>query len=106
MRMSEHLRPSQAEREFFFLEDVEKLRRMAAERRKRMAKEKQEELRLRHFNRCPRCGDELHAVKLHDVVTSRCFNCGGCWIDEPDIRRLVRSNGRKVVEAVLNIFDR
>ncbi len=102
--MSDHHRPSQTEEEFFLFEDIEKKRRLASERRKRMAKAEKEELRLRHWMRCPRCGDELQAVRMHDVSTARCLNCGGCWLDAPEIGKLVGSNGRKVVEAVLNIF--
>ncbi len=43
---------------------------------------------------CPRCPDELHAEEYGPVAVRRCIRCGGTWLDEGELRRILLSPPR------------
>jgi uncharacterized protein len=98
------IKPSTTEEEYFLREEAEKLRRLAAERKKRTVGEDREALRQEHWMRCPKCGDELQTIRFRGVDIDRCFGCGGCWLDDGELEKLAGEEGGKVMRSVLNIF--
>jgi Zn-finger nucleic acid-binding protein len=38
---------------------------------------------------CPRCHTVMRKIKKHDVVIDVCNDCGGLWLDDGEIDKLV-----------------
>jgi uncharacterized protein len=81
-------KPSESEEEFFAREEAAKQKKLAIERARALANAEREELKQRHWMRCPKCGMELQTITFRDVAIDRCFNCHGTWLDEGELERL------------------
>lgn len=97
-------KPSSTEDEYFAREDAERLRKLAAEQRKKLADAEREALRKQHFMRCPRCGMELHELRFRDVQVDRCFSCNGTWLDAGELEKLAKGEEDSVMGSILRIF--
>lgn len=81
-------KPSESEEEFFAREEAAKQKKLAIERARALAQAEREELKQRHWMRCPKCGMELKTVTFKEVAIDRCFSCHGTWLDEGELERL------------------
>jgi len=102
-------KPSKDEDEYFAREDVEKKRKLAFQQAQVMAEQQQEALRTLHYMKCPKCGFDLHTLKLGQVDIDTCFNCKGVWFDAGELehfQREVKKPEQKsaVLGAILNLF--
>jgi uncharacterized protein len=97
-------KPSSTEDEYFAREDAERLRKLAAEQRKKLADAEREALRKQHFMRCPKCGMELQEIRFRDVQVDRCFSCNGTWLDAGELEKLAKGEEDSVMGAILRIF--
>ncbi|HET7786140.1 MAG TPA: zf-TFIIB domain-containing protein [Myxococcales bacterium] len=99
-------KPSSTEDEYFAREDAERLRKLAAEQRKKRADAEREALRRQHFMRCPKCGMELKELRFRDVQVDRCFSCNGTWLDAGELEKLAKGEEDSVMGSILRIFRR
>lgn len=99
-------KPSSTEDEYFAREDAERLRKLAAEQRRKLADAERDALRKQHFMRCPKCGMELHEIRFRDVQVDRCFSCNGTWLDAGEVEKLARPEEDSVMGAILRIFKK
>jgi len=99
-------KPSSAEEEYFARENAERLRRLAAEQKAALAATQREELKKRHWMRCPKCGMDLEEVRFRDVQVDRCFSCGGTYLDEGELEKIAAPEGSAIVKSLLRIFSR
>ncbi|HEY5677740.1 MAG TPA: zf-TFIIB domain-containing protein [Myxococcales bacterium] len=99
-------KPSSTEDEYFAREDAERLRKLAAEQRKKLADAEREALRRQHFMRCPKCGMELKELRFRDVQVDRCFSCNGTWLDAGELEKLAKGEEDSVMGSILRIFRR
>ncbi len=97
-------KPSNTEEEYFARENAERLRRLAAEQKAALAKAERDELKKRHFMRCPKCGMELQEIRFRDVQIDRCFSCGGTYLDAGELEKIAAPEGGTVVKSLLRIF--
>jgi RNA polymerase-binding transcription factor DksA len=97
-------KPSNTEDEYFAREDAERLRKLAAEQRKKLADAEREALRKQHFMRCPKCGMELKELRFRDVQVDRCFSCNGTWLDAGELEKLAKGEEDSVMGSILRIF--
>ncbi len=81
-------KPSEPEEEFFAREEAAKQKKAAIERARAQSQAERDELRKRHWMRCPKCGMELRTITYREVAIDRCFNCHGTWLDEGELERL------------------
>ncbi len=44
---------------------------------------------------CPRCHKPLETIKKADILIDICKNCGGMWLDNGEIDKLVGLSKRK-----------
>lgn len=102
--MSDTGKPSAQEDEYFAKEQVEKLRKLALERQRKLESAEKEAQKARHFMRCPKCGDELHTIHFRDIDVERCFACGGTWLDQGELEKVVAKEGGVVTKAILGWF--
>jgi hypothetical protein len=100
-------KPSQTEDEYFTREDAEKKRKLALQVKRETAADEARRLRDLHFMHCPKCGMEMHEVKLLGVDVDVCFSCDGIFLDKDELAHLQRQaqTGKPgVVDAILNWF--
>ena len=97
-------RPSKPENEYFVREDAESKRRLAFQVKKQLAAEELRRLKQTHWNRCPKCGLEMHQVKFRGVDVDVCFPCGGIYLERHDIENLEREKPPGVMSSILNWF--
>jgi hypothetical protein len=105
--MSETVKPSQTEEDYFAKEDAEKKRKMAQKVHREMAVDEAKRLRDLHRGHCPGCGQQMHEVKLRGVPVDVCFACNGIFLEHGEIeafQRQINEGRRGVVAAILNWF--
>jgi RNA polymerase-binding transcription factor DksA len=103
--MSETVKPSHTEDDYFSKEDAEKKRKLAHKVHRDMAVDEAKRLRDLHHGHCPSCGQGMHEVKLRGVPVDICFACNGIFLQAQDVeafQRQINEGRRGVVAAILN----
>ncbi len=103
--MSDTVKPSQTEDDYFAKEDAEKKRKLAQKVHQDMAADEARRLRDLHHGHCPNCGQQMHEVKLRGVPVDICFACQGIFLQHGDVeafQRQINEGKRGVVAAILN----
>lgn len=105
--MSENVKPTQGESDYFALEDALKKRRLALAMKKEMADAEAQKLKELHQGFCPGCGHQMQQVNLRDVPVSVCFACDGVFLHKNELlafQSQIQQGRRGVVAAILNWF--
>ena len=102
--MSDISKPSTTEDEYFVREDAEKKRKLALQTKKETELAEQQRLKALHFMRCPKCGMEMHEVRLRGVDVDVCFSCNGVFLDQGELEHLQKPESKGVMSAILNWF--
>ncbi|HEX8908735.1 MAG TPA: zf-TFIIB domain-containing protein [Anaeromyxobacteraceae bacterium] len=97
-------KPSTTEDEYFVREDAEKKRKLALQAKKETELAEQQRLKALHFMRCPKCGMEMHEVRLRGVDVDVCFACNGVFLDQGELEHLQKPESKGVMSAILNWF--
>ena len=103
--MSETVKPSQTEDDYFAREDAEKKRKLALQVKHDMASDEARRLKELHQGHCPKCGHDMHEVNLRGVPVDVCFACNGIFLEHGEIeafQRQINEGRRGVVAAILN----
>lgn len=95
-------KPSQQEGEYFARENAENKRRLALQVRRETAEAERERLKALHHMRCPKCGMEMHEVRLQELEVDLCFACGGAFLDRDDIDVIAAPRQKGIMAAILN----
>ncbi len=105
--MSDTVKPSQTEEDYFAKEEAEKKRKLAQKVHKDMAADEARKLKELHQGHCPGCGQQMHEVKLRGVPVDVCFACNGIFLQHTEIeafQRQINEGRRGVVAAILTWF--
>src|SRR5512133_2780561 len=97
-------KPSNTEDEYFVREDAEKKRRLALASKKEHEAAELKRLKELHWMRCPKCGLEMHEMKLRGMDVDVCFSCNGVFFDQGELEHLEKHESRGVMSAILNWF--
>ena len=97
-------KPSTTEDEYFVREDAEKKRKLALETKKETELAERQRLKALHWMRCPKCGMEMHEVRLRGVDVDVCFSCNGVFLDQGELEHLQKPESKGVMSAILNWF--
>jgi uncharacterized protein len=97
-------KPSHSEDEYFVREDAEKKRKLALEVQKQTQQAERDRLKVLHWMRCPKCGMEMHEVKLRGVDVDVCFSCQGVFLDKGELEHIEKPEQKGVMSAILNWF--
>jgi uncharacterized protein len=95
-------RPSQPEGEYFAREDAEKKRRLALQVQRETDEAERQRLKALHFMRCPKCGMEMHEVRLRGIDVDVCFACSGVFLELDDIDVIAAPQQKGIMAAILN----
>ena len=80
-KMSTDEKPRRNEDEYFVKRDAELIK----ERRARLDEERKQLERSSHYNKCPRCGNDLSEHDHKGVKIDQCDSCGGMWLDKGEL---------------------
>jgi hypothetical protein len=95
---------SKNEDEYFTREDAEKKRKIAHQVKKDTEAAEQARLKKLHWMRCPKCGMEMHEVKMRGVDVDVCFSCNGIFLDKGELEHLEKPESKGLMSAILNWF--
>jgi len=86
------VKPSDSEDEYFQRQELEKLRKAREQAASQLAERERDELKELHWMRCPKCGLELSEVDFRKVKVDTCFGCGGMYLDQGEIDKILDSD--------------
>lgn len=95
--------PSTPEEEYFAKQEAEKRKKLALEKQRELQKEEREKLRQLHFMRCPKCGMELETITFRGVHVDRCYGCNGTWLDEGELEALAGAEAG-FMQKLISVF--
>ena len=87
--------PSDKEEEFIKREELQRLKRLRRQAARETAEKEQARLKEQHWMRCPKCGMELAEVEYSSVVVDACFACGGMFLDQGEMEKILGFVERK-----------
>jgi hypothetical protein len=96
-------KPSANEEEYFARQEAERRRKLAEERQTKLLAEERERERALHFMKCPKCGMPLEEIAFGDVRVDRCFSCEGLWLDKGELEVIQNKEGG-FMGRLLNVF--
>jgi acetyl-CoA carboxylase beta subunit len=102
--MAEFKASSNTEDEYFAREDAEKKRKLAQEVKKETEVAEQARLKALHWMRCPKCGMQMHEVRMRGVDVDVCFSCNGVFLDQGELEHIEKPESKGVMSAILNWF--
>jgi hypothetical protein len=97
-------KPTHTEDEYFAREDAEKKRKLAQQVKKETEVAEQARLKALHWMRCPKCGMQMHEVKMRGIDVDVCFSCNGIFLDQGELEHLRGPEHHGVMSAILNWF--
>lgn len=96
-------KPPSPEKRYFENIDVHKRRRIAEEKRKKLASEERAHLKELHWRKCGNCGMDLEEIAFKRQNIYKCFNCGAVLLLSGTLENLCGEE-RRVVESLLDLF--
>ena len=81
-------KPSDSEEEYFAKLEIERRRKVAAEREAAMLDEERTQQRELHYMKCPKCGMPLEEITFGNVRVDKCFSCQGVWLDKDELEEM------------------
>ncbi len=91
------------ENPYFEKLNVQKRRKIAEARHKRMAKEDLERLKRLHWRKCGNCGMELEELPFKGETVFKCFSCGSVLLPDGALEHLCGEE-KRIIEALLDLF--
>ena len=94
-----------AEDDYIAREEVEKQHKLAKELGAKRAAQDAAALKAAHWEKCPKCGNDLKEIPFRGVKIDRCFHCHGTWLDAGELEKLAGKEGEhKILDAIVNMF--
>lgn len=97
------VKPSGPEEEYFAREEAERRRRVADERNAKLREEEREQRRELHYMKCPKCGMQLEEIAFGDVRVDKCFHCEGIWLDKGELESIQKKEPG-FMGKLINVF--
>jgi uncharacterized protein len=91
------------EEEYFARQEAERRRKLAAERQAKLLAAERERARALHLMKCPKCGMQLEEIAFGDVRVDKCFSCDGLWLDTGELD-LIREREAGFMGRMLRVF--
>lgn len=101
--MSSTKKPSENEEEYFARLELERKKQWEAERAKQRTVEEKEKLKQAHWMKCPKCGHDLHTIKLEGLDVDRCVNCNGVFFDAGEMEQIL-AHSHPVLNRLKRVF--
>ena len=103
--MSDVIKPLSPEEEYFARENAEKMRKLAADEKARMAQGELEALKQLHWMRCPKCGFQLQTITFRGQHIEKCSHCGVTVLDAGELEVLAeKQDTHGVMKSLMGMF--
>ena len=86
--------PSEKEQEYFLRMEMDRLKTLREEHRKKQAEEDRKRLKELHFMHCTKCGQAMATTQLHEIEVEICPDCGGIYLDAGELDKLLEERTR------------
>lgn len=96
-------KPPRPESDYFSRIDSIKKKKIAEEKREKMAYEEKRRLKELHWRKCAECGMDMEAIPFKGVTILKCFNCDGAFLHAETFKKLCGEEGR-IIESLLDLF--
>lgn len=97
--------PSDKEEHYFAKLEIERKKKLEAERHVKLAEEEKQRRKELHYMHCPKCGTDLAEIDYEGVKVDKCFSCGGVWLDAGELE-LVSKFETSTLDSFLRVFKR
>ncbi len=94
-------KPSDKEQEYFLRKEMERIKELREEHRRKVAESERAKLKELHFMHCPKCGQDLTTTTLATVDIEVCPECGGVYLDAGELNKIIDENKRGVFTTAL-----
>jgi hypothetical protein len=84
------IKPSDKEEEYFARIELEKKKKLEAEKQKQFLEEEKQRLKEIHYMKCPKCGMQLVEIDYKDVKIDQCSECNGIWLDANELEQIIK----------------
>jgi uncharacterized protein len=91
------------ETEYFIRENTASKHRMTEEERRQNKKTHDEELRLLHHMKCPKCGHDLQNKRMSYIDIDQCTSCGVLVLKPEDVERFVAEE-KSILKTFIDFF--
>ncbi|MBF0491800.1 MAG: zf-TFIIB domain-containing protein [Deltaproteobacteria bacterium] len=91
------------EEQYFAQEEIEKLKKLADDKKSKISANEEQKLKQLHWMRCAKCGHELHEMFFHGYTIDKCFHCGGVFLDNTDLKKMIGEESG-LLKAILSLF--
>lgn len=96
-------KPSTPEEEYFAREEAEKKKRLAQKKQDEMESQEKDRLKQLHWMHCPKCGMELQSILFKDVTIDKCFGCHGVFLDDGELEKIAGGESG-FMKGVMSLF--
>jgi hypothetical protein len=84
------IKPSDKEEEYFIRIELEKRKKLEAEKQEKLFGAERSKLKELHHMRCPKCGMQLIEIDYKDVKIDQCSECNGIWLDANELEEIIK----------------
>lgn len=95
-------KPSEKEQEYFVRYELERLKALREQHRKRLEEQARAERKQLHWMHCPKCGDDLEVTRLGEVEVDVCPECGGLYLDAGELDKILEERQRGAFSRALS----
>ena len=99
------VKPSGKEEEYYARLEVERKRKLDAERHGQLKEEERQRMKALHFMRCPKCGMDLQEIDFKGIKLDKCFGCEGLWVDAGELISILELE-RTMMDRLFSIFKK
>jgi uncharacterized protein len=94
-------RPSDKEQEYFLKKELDRLKELREEHRRKLEQEEREKRKELHWMRCAKCGETMTTTTLGVVDVEVCPDCGGVYLDAGELDKILEERNRKGFASAL-----
>jgi uncharacterized protein len=91
------------ETDYFMREEAAFKHKLSEENRRQQKKDHDEELKILHFMKCPKCGHDLVNKRMTYIDIDQCSSCGILVLKPEDIDRFIDEE-RSVLKPFIDFF--
>jgi len=92
------------EEDYFKRQELQKLATMRAEQADQNTAQALLERKELHYNRCGRCGDNMHPKAFQGVEIDLCPSCGAVLLDPGELETLAGEDNSGMLDSIASLF--
>jgi len=98
------IKPSENESVYFARQELERLKKLQEENKRRQTNEERAQRKQLHYMHCPKCGSDMAEIQFHSVTIDKCHECGGLFFDKGELES-AHAKESGFLSKVLSVFQ-